>query len=254
MEARGAKGVVRVTSARVARILSEVADRSVTQGALPQRLVMACADSVPVTGAGIVLMSAAGPADVAAVTDGPARVMEELQFTLGEGPGVECSRSGRPVLEPDLTSGGSRRWPAFASGALQAGVCAMFALPLRVGAIRLGVLNLYRDAPGALSTAELAEALSFADAATVILLTLQSQADPDHDDVVGIGMHLIEDRAQVHQATGFIAERADVSITDALTLLRARAYASDCLVTDLARDVLSGVVQLTRDEDRQIGS
>ena len=248
------KGLVRVTSGRVARILSEVAERSPHEGALPQRLVMACADAVPVTGAGMVLMSAAGPAGVVAATDGPARLMEELQFTLGEGPGVESSRSGRPVLEPDLSSTGSRRWPAFASGALEAGVLAMFALPLRVGAIRLGVLDLYRDAPGALSTADLAEALSFADAATAILLHLQSQARPDRDDVVGIGIHLVEDRAEVHQATGFIAERADVSMTDALTMLRARAYASDRLVTDLARDVLSGVVQFTQGEDRAEGS
>ena len=130
----------------------------------------------------------------------------------------------------------------------------MFALPLRVGATRLGVLDLYRDEPGALSTRDLAEALSFADAATAILLHLQSQARPDGDDVVGIGMHLVEDRAEVHQATGSIAGRADVSMTDALTLLRARAYASDRLVTDLARDVLSEAVQFSRDEDRPDGS
>lgn len=242
-----------MASGRVARILAELADPSADQGPLPQRLVMACAGAVPVTGAGLVLMSASGPAGVAAATDGPARLMEELQFTLGEGPGVESSRSGRPVLEPDLNSAGSRRWPAFASGAVEAGVRAMFALPLRVGAIRLGVLDLYRDAPGALSTRDLAEALSFADAATAILLHLQSQARPDGDDVVGIGMHLVEDRAEVHQATGFIAERADVSMTDALMLLRARAYASDRLVTDLARDILSEVVQFTQGEDRADG-
>ena len=245
---------MRVASGRVAQILSEVADRPADEGGLPQRLVMACADAVPVTGAGMVLMSPAGLEVVVAASGGPARLMEELQFTLGEGPGVESSRSGRPVLEPDLTSTGSRRWPAFAAGALEAGINAMFALPLRVGAIRLGVLDLYRDSPGALSTADLAEALSFADAATAILLHLQSQAHPDGDDVVGIGMHLVEDRAEVHQATGFIAERADVSMTDALTLLRARAYASDRPVTELARDVLSGMVQFTQDEDRANGS
>lgn len=250
----GHEGLARVASGRVAAILFELADPSAGEQSLPQRLVQACAQAVPVSGAGLVLMSAYGPAGLAAATDGLARLMEELQFTLGEGPGVESSRSGRPVLEPDLTSGGSTRWPAFASGALQAGVCAMFALPLRVGSIRLGVLDLYRDAPGALSAANLAEALSFADAATAVLLHLQSVARPDRDAVAGIGMHLVEDRAEVHQATGFIAERIDVSMTDALMLLRARAYSSDRPVTDLARDVLSGVVQFTQGEDREDGS
>ncbi len=250
----GHEGLVHVASGRVASILFELADPSAGDESLPQRLVRACAREVPVSGVGLVLMSDSGLAGVAAATDGLARLMEELQFTVGEGPGVESCHSGRPVLEPDLTSAGSRRWPAFASGALQAGVCAMFALPLRVGSIRLGVLDLYRDVPGGLSPAHLAEALSFADAATAVLLHLQSVARPDRDDVAGIGMHLVEDRAQVHQATGFIAERVDVSMSDALMLLRARAYASDRLVTDLARDVLSGVVQFTRDEDREDGS
>ena len=51
---------------------------------------------------------------------------------------------------------------------------AAFTFPLQVGAIGLGVLDLYRDRVGALSDAELAEALSFADAATMLLLELQS--------------------------------------------------------------------------------
>lgn len=243
-----------MASGRVAQILLDVAERSAGASGWPHGLVLACANAVPVTGASMVLMNAAGPGEVVAATKGPARTMEELQFTLGEGPGVESSRTGRPVLEPYLASTGPRKWPAFASGAAEAGIGAVFALPLRVGAIRLGVLGLYRGKPGGLSTAALAEALSFADAATVIMLHLQSQARPDADNVVGIGTHLFEDRAEVHQATGFIAERAGLSLTDALVLLRARAYASGRSVPDLARDVLSGVVQFTQDEDRGNGS
>ena len=77
--------------------------------------------------------------------------MEELQFTLGEGPCVESSGTGRPVLQPDLARTGPARWPGFSAAALEAGIGAVFALPLRVGAIRLGVLDLYRDAVGGLS-------------------------------------------------------------------------------------------------------
>jgi GAF domain len=121
------------------------------------------------------LATDAGPAGTVAAPDGPAAAMEELQFTVGEGPCVDSSRTGRPVLAPDLAHTGSGRWPGFSAGALDAGIRAVFALPLQVGAGRVGVLDLYRDRAGALSPEELADALTFADAATTILLHLQGQ-------------------------------------------------------------------------------
>lgn len=68
------------------------------------------------------------------------------------------------------------RWPGFSAGALEAGIRAIFALPLQVGAVRVGVLDLYRDRSGVLSSDELAEALSFADAAITILLQARAYA------------------------------------------------------------------------------
>ena len=34
--------------------------------------------------------------------------VDQLQFTLGEGPGTDCAASGTPVLEPDLSSAAER--------------------------------------------------------------------------------------------------------------------------------------------------
>jgi GAF domain-containing protein len=238
-----------VASARVARILSEVVGGSCDGVGLPDRLVTACAQALPVTGVGLVLMTAAGPAGMVAATDGPAALMEDLQFTLGEGPCVDSSRTGRPVLQPDLARSGPGRWPGFCDGALEAGVRAIFAFPLRVGGIRLGVLDLYRDRTGALSDDELGEALSFADAATTLLLYLQEQGSSggDHGSIP-----MIEDRAEVHQATGMISVQAEVSLAQALVLLRARAFAAERPITAVARDVLARVLHFTSDNDGQI--
>lgn len=239
-----------MTSVRVAEILAGVADGSPVVSSLPDRLVNACAQALPVTGVAMVLMTDAGPAGSVAASDGPAATMEELQYTLGEGPCIESSRSGRPVLLPDLALSGPSRWPGFSAGALGAGICAIFAFPLRVGAIRLGVLDLYRDVPGALTDAELVDALSFADAATTILLHLQAQDSPDGIEA-GL-VHVIEDRAEVHQATGMISVHADVTLAQALVLLRARAFAAERPILALARDVLAGVVSFRSDGDGRI--
>ena len=133
-----------MASVRVAEILAAVRAGSPNGSGMPGDLVRACARSLPVSGVGLALMTPKGPAGTVAATDGAALELEELQFTLGEGPCVDASSSGRPVLQPDLAATGPHRWPVFAGGALAAGVAAVFAFPLRVGAIHVGVLDLYR--------------------------------------------------------------------------------------------------------------
>jgi hypothetical protein len=234
---------VDVASTRVTEILSVVLTESSSGDDLPGALVRLCAQTVPVSGVGLALMTEEGPAGTVTATDGTALQLEELQFALGEGPCVDASRTGRPVLQPDLARTAPARWPAFAAGAEAAGLDAVFAFPLRVGGIRVGVLDLYRTTAGVLSAEELADALSFADAATAILLHLQAQAVGW--DLPAASLTLFDDRAEVHQATGVVSVQAAVSLQEALLLLRARAFADQRLIGELALDVLNGVVDFS---------
>ncbi len=218
---------------RVAEILATIANGRRDQATLPARLCAACLAALPVSGVGVALMTVEGPSGVVlAATDERARQLEELQFALGEGPCVEASSGGRPVLEPDLVATGSPRWPRFGAAVLDADVHAVFAFPLRVGAIRVGVLDLYRDTPGRLTPPELIEALAFADAATVVVLNLHHD---EHEDEM---IRPIDGRAVVHQATGMITIQLGTSLADALLRLRAHAYASGRTVSDIAADVV----------------
>ncbi len=224
-------------------IVSSVIAADPDRDTLLKRLCHECADALPITGVGLALMNDAGHQGVVAATDGPARVMEELQFTLGEGPCLDASLARRPVLQPDLSRTAVARWPGFGPEALKAGIAAIFAFPLHVGAIRIGILDLYRDTPGSLDGDVLAEALVYADAAVLILLHLQSQMPPEG------GLHPqladpLENRAEVHQATGVISVGAAVSLADALLLLRAHAYASQRPVLQVARDVIAGTLRI----------
>ncbi|MCW2636993.1 MAG: hypothetical protein JWQ99_3360 [Blastococcus sp.] len=235
-----------MTRKRVADILVAVLSRPTDDTAAPDRLVALCAQVLPVSGAGLAFMTDEGHGGTVAVSDAAASGLEELQFTLGEGPCVDASRSGRPVLVPDLAHSGPR-WPAFADGAHAAGVRAVFALPLRVGGIRVGVLDLHRDAVGELAPEALTEALAFADAATTLLLHLGTRpggAGLPLQDVAGL-----DERAEVHQATGIVSVHAEVSLGQALVMLRARAYAEQRPVGELAQDVLNGKVRFGRDDD-----
>jgi GAF domain len=210
---------------------------------LPERLIRDAAAALPIGGVGLALMNESGHQGVVAATDGAATLMEDLQFALGEGPCVDASRDRRPVLQPDLVQTGSVRWPGYGPAVTEAGIAAIFAFPLQVGAIRLGILDLYRETPGSLEPDELADALAYADAAVVVLLHLQGQMPP------GKGLHPqlgdpVQHRAEVHQATGVIAVQAAVGLTEALLLLRARAYASERPILQIAQEVLSGSLRI----------
>ena len=224
-------------------ILSSVIAADQDRDTLLKHLCHDCADALPITGVGLALMNDAGHQGVIAATDGLVRVMEELQFTLGEGPCLDASLAGRPVLQPDLAKTAVARWPGFGPEALKIGIAAIFAFPLHVGAIRIGILDLYRDTPGSLDSDTLGEALAYADAAVLILLYLQSQMPPDG------GLHPqladpLENRAEVHQATGLVSVVAAVSLADALLLLRAHAYAGQRPVLQVARDVITGTLRI----------
>jgi hypothetical protein len=184
----------------------------------------------------MVLQSTAGLDRVVAATDGLAVSIEHLQFELGEGPGVDAVRQDGPVLRSELRTA-TGEWPLFAPAAVAEGAEAAFAIPLNVGGIRLGVLDLYRDAPGGLHDGILSDALAFADAATAVLLHLQALSRPSgtlHPQLTGFAA----DRAEIHQATGMISAQASVTLVDALLLLRARAYSTGRTMLDVSRDVL----------------
>ena len=97
------------------------------------------------------------------------RLVEELEFSLGEGPGTEAFSTSRPVLTPDLARA-LGRWPGYAPAACAAGSHAVFAFPMRVGAMGLGVLSLHMSRPRSLTPPEIATSLMLTDLATDMVL------------------------------------------------------------------------------------
>ncbi|SDS83052.1 ANTAR domain-containing protein [Friedmanniella luteola] len=231
---------------RVAMILAELQASEPAGGGLADRLVRIGREAMDVTGVGLsVMTSDAAPSAVLAATDGQAGAIEELQFSLGEGPCVESVRTGRPVLHGDLALTGSSLWPGFTAGALDVGVAAVFAFPLQVGAITLGAMDFSRDAVGPLTDVDVREAMALAGAATAVLLHLQLNSGPGevHVDLADS----LVDRAVVHQATGMIAIQIEADLADALTVLRARAFADGRPIVEVARDVVARNLRFSHD-------
>ncbi|HEX4109570.1 MAG TPA: GAF and ANTAR domain-containing protein [Solirubrobacteraceae bacterium] len=199
-----------------------------------------------VCGAAVALLSLKG-AGVCLMVDGELRgsvggpdrgiaLLNELQLTLGEGPSLDAWRLGGAVLEPDLAAPALARWPVFSVAGVRSGVRAVFALPLHLGAIAIGVLVLYRERPGALSADELAYGLVLAEVAAQLILALQAVAEPDtlHALLSEQPAHW----AEIHQATGIVSLQLTVALDEAFVRLRAHAFASGRPLREIARDVV----------------
>ena len=203
----------------------------------PARLCEACAEAVVMTGAGVMLMSGDMPRGSVCSSNEVSALIEELQYTLGEGPCVDAHHQNRPVLEPDLAAPDVPRWVGFTGPAVDAGARAVFGFPMQVGAIRLGALNFYRDRTGPLSDDQHADALVTAGVAARAVLAMQAGAPP------GALASELEARSDfhfvVHQAAGIVSAQLDVSVTEALIRLRAHAFANDRLLADIAQDVVA---------------
>jgi hypothetical protein len=245
----------RMTGSRPGRIWGLVAGQAASRGGRVSAadVCAAAVAAVEVSGAWLSAARGTDAGHLMRVTDEVSEELAELQLTLGEGPGPDASASGGPALASDLGDmEAARRWPVFAPAARQAGAGAIFAFPLRIGAIRAGIMGLYRARPGPLNDFQLGDALIFADTATVLLLDSQDQAADNPAAGSGPGGQpagLTLHRAEIDQATGMLTEQLGVGIAEAFIRLRAYAYAHDRRLADLARDIVARRVRLHPDPD-----
>jgi hypothetical protein len=199
---------------------------------LGQALCAACVRMLPdVDAAALVFYSDSQTRELVGASDPWAAGIEEAQYTLGEGPGVEAVAAGGPVLVPDLTADGVR-WPVFAASGQAGDLAAAFVFPLQVGAILLGTLALYRRRPGALPAEFVVEAAVLADLVSQVLLAQNEQMGGEEQ------VRMETSYQDVNMATGMLAAQLRISLEEALLRLRAHAFAADRSILDVARDVL----------------
>lgn len=190
-------------SEQLADILSEFARTMLTDFPIQKilnHLVERIVQVMPVDGAGVTLISQGGSPRHIAASNGTAMTYERLQFDLGQGPCMDAYASGEAVSVEDTKE--ETRFPEFTQGALDAGLAAVFAFPLRHGDDQLGALDLYRDTPGPLSPLRLKSAQTLADVAAAYLINagarseleaslLRSREAALHDPLTGLANRVL---------------------------------------------------------------
>ncbi len=189
------------------------------------------------SGAGIMMMSGDIQRGSLCTTNKVSALIEELQFSLSEGPCLDAFHEARPVLEPDLINPHDVRWMAFSEAAVEAGVRAIFGFPISVGPVKLGALNLYRDQPGGLTTEQHGDCLILADTVARSVIMMQAHATPGQlaqEFEAGADFELL-----VHQASGMVAAQLGVSVGQALIRMQAHGFGNDQSLRSVARAVVA---------------
>jgi hypothetical protein len=185
-------------------------------------------------------------------TDALAQQLDELQFTLGEGPCLDAYTHNRDQLWSAIEDREfARRWPVFTAEVAPLGVAAVFAFPVAGASHPMGVLELYRRTPGELADFELESART---CTTAIGQQLESnwhsqvqRSGSAQAAIEAVGEHGesttgVDDRftrSQVHIAAGMVAVQLKMSTHDGMARLRAYAYAERRSVVAVAADIVS---------------
>jgi GAF domain-containing protein len=168
-------------------------------------------------------------------SSGDVHLLELFQIQHAEGPCVDCYASGEPVMVRDLTTA-TARWPVFAPRALELGMAAVYAFPMRLRERVIGGLNVFHTTSEPFSDRELRVLQALADVATISLIQEQAIA---RAEVVTEQLQLaLNSRIVVEQAKGAVARTFGISVDEAFELLRHHARTTRSRLTDVAHQVV----------------
>lgn len=215
--------------------------------AAADRLCELCVELLGVDAAAITLILDGGNSATLGVSSSAARVFDEVQFTMGEGPCLQAVADRAPVLVPDLGGVDPERWPMYTPALLEMDVHSVHAIPVVLAGECLGALDLFRHEAGPLAAEQLAGALAAAQLAELPLLDLladdlrETVRDPGSTGWAELDAM---SRVEISQATGMIVAQLDVDPGEALVRLRAHAFATGRSASDVANDILDRRLRL----------
>ncbi|MEZ0067142.1 hypothetical protein ABIA32_003155 [Streptacidiphilus sp. MAP12-20] len=192
-------------------------------------------------GLAVSLVTAADLTELLWCSSETTRRFEDLQFTLGEGPGPDAVSTGVMMLVPDLVRVRHDRWPALTMEAPDLDARAVFCFPMGIGAIRAGVLTAVRRTPGPLTDQQIGDAQTLASALTARFL---GSKEPRLDGPTPVDSPHALQHAVVHQATGMVSVQLALPLPQALLRLRAHAYSSGRSITDVSKDIVTRRLRL----------
>lgn len=209
------------------------------------QLCETCVEFLSVAGAGITVMTGCQTGPVS-VSDPRIGALEDVQYSVGQGPCRDAFATGLWVHALRLDDGAASKWPSFVALALSSEIGAVFSYPLVSSGAKIGAMTLYNAAPGDLTPARHKDTIDIAEVITEALLSLQDEA------LSGTLAEAFEEsvvyRAEIYQAAGMTAVQLSISSADALLRIQAHSFASGETVLETAAHIVARRLQLPDDQ------
>lgn len=222
--------------------------------AAADRLCLACVRLLDIDGAALCLSYEDGFSGRAFGSSSPlARELQELQFTLGEGPYLDAVSTGSTVMV-SMDGRNAERWPGFSGAAMQRGVRAVLAVPVSMVHLQLGALDIYRTRGEDFDAATVIGASIAAELATVPLLSVMgtesdaAEATEPHNTWEYTALS----RVEVYQASGMLMSQLHVRAAEAVVRLRGHAFAHDMTASAVAWEIIERRLRLDSDRNNQL--
>lgn len=199
-------------------------------------LVVECTQILDTQASGLLLVDPAGELQLVASTSEEAELVEVFQLAAGDGPCLDCFRTGAPVTVADL-SAELDRWPQFGPEALKLGYQSVHATPLRLRGQTIGTMNLFGQHVGALSPADIAIAQALADVATIGIL--QERSIRSAQLLSEQLQHALDSRILIEQAKGVLATTLGTTMNEAFATMRTYARDRNLPLRHVADDVVN---------------
>ncbi len=196
--------------------------------------VEACVDLFGVSGSGLMVADEQNVLRYLISTDGPGRILEEVETEAGEGPCVDAFITNRVVASDDLAT--ETRWAAITPTVLRHGVRSVLGVPVHLGGVPVGSLDVYLDRAHAWDESERQALLRYREVVGTILSTaLTARHAGQLADQL---QYALDYRVVIERGVGYLMARDGVDAVRAFDRLRRAARANRLKIGEVAQQVL----------------
>jgi GAF domain-containing protein len=196
----------------------------------------ACLEIFDVDGCGLMVADEHQILRHVASTDTPGHILEEIEATYGEGPCTDCFVLDTVVDTDDVAV--DPRWPNTGVAVGPLGVHAVLGVPIRVGGVPLGTLDVYRRRPHRWDDTEVRAIRRYGEVVELILSS--ALAAERAGELTEQLQYALDHRLVIERAVGFLMGRDRLDAVAAFNALRRDARSQRRKVGDIAQRLLDG--------------
>lgn len=201
-----------------------------------EQVLDACVALFTVDGAGILVADEQDILRYVAASDGPGRILEQVETEAGEGPCTTAFVTGVVTTSRDVTAE-TERWPVLSEAMSHQPVRAVLGTPVRIGGVPVGTLDVYRDRTHDWDDTEVAALAQYAEVvATTLTAALQAHTA---GELARQLQYALDYRVVIERAVGYLMAKESIDPVVAFNMLRTAARSRRTKIGEVAEHVLA---------------